>query len=186
MNNYLSRPCLLYVPAPVCSSLKPHISRLMPVSMHPSRCRIEATSFGPDLVRRLLPPAVVDSILSALSFGHHCELTRFSQVERRWAVAANNHVVIDLQHVRLAKPLRNIATEEHLLPKRMARLQRTANPMQFGVPSLGSSLDTFPYRCYRSARWQIQNCDDAFHFQSTFLNPCLRSAALKNTGRCRL
>ncbi len=44
------------------------------VGMHPSRRGIEPTSFGPNLVCCLLPPAVVDSVLGALPFGHHCEL----------------------------------------------------------------------------------------------------------------
>jgi hypothetical protein len=106
-------------------------------------------------VRSLLPPTVVDSVLSALPFGNHCELARFGQLERRWAVAANNHVVVDLQDMRRTEPLCNITTDEHLLPKWMAWLQRTSNPMQLDVPSLGSSLDTLSYRRHRTARWQI-------------------------------
>ncbi len=59
------------------------------IGMHPRRRWIESTTFGPDLVRSLLPPTVVDSVLSALPFGNHCELARFGQLERRWAVTAN-------------------------------------------------------------------------------------------------
>jgi hypothetical protein len=128
--------------------------------MHPSRRGIKSTTFGPNRVRSLLPPTVVDSVLGALPFGNHCELARFSQFKWRRAVAANNHVVVDLQDMGWAKPLCNITTDKHLLPKRMAWLQRTVNPMQLGVPSFSSSLDTLSHRRYRTARWQIQNCDD--------------------------
>ncbi len=153
--------------------------------MHPRRRWIESTAFGPNLVRSLLPPTVVDSVLSALPFGNHCELARFDQAN---GDGQSLRITMSLSICRTCDGPNRFATS----PRRTSSAKMdgmVAEDVESNATRRSISLQQPRHSLVPSAphgAWQIQNCDDSFHFQSTFLNPCLRSAALKNTGRCRL
>ena len=73
------------------------------VRMSPSRRWQYVAASSPLFVRLLIPTGTIDASLRALASGDHREISWCDQVERRWAVAADDHVIVELENMAGAK-----------------------------------------------------------------------------------
>jgi hypothetical protein len=88
----------------------------------------------------LIPTGSIDASLRALATRDHCEVCWFDEVERRWAVTADYHVVVKLENMTGTEERLHVFADKHLLPERMARMQRVGDPKNLSAPSLGSGF----------------------------------------------
>ncbi|MFN7333432.1 MAG: hypothetical protein ACK5TC_00050, partial [bacterium] len=88
------------------------------VGMRPSRrCHDVATSC-PFFVRHLIPAGAIYASLWALATGDHREVSWCDEVEGRWAVATDDHVVVELENMAEAKERLHVIADKYLLPER--------------------------------------------------------------------
>jgi hypothetical protein len=87
--------------------------------MSPSRRWQYVAASSPLIVRLLIPTGTIDASLRALASGDHREVDRRYQIKRRWAVAADDHVVVELENMAGAQERLHVIADKHLLPERV-------------------------------------------------------------------
>lgn len=110
------------------------------VGMRPGRRCNDVTASGPFFVRHLIPTSTIDASLWALASGDHREVRWRDEVERRWAVASYDHVVIELKDMARTKDRLHVITNERLLPKGMAWMKWLCDPQYFSSTSRGTTV----------------------------------------------
>ena len=98
------------------------------VGMRPGRRCYDVTASGPFFVRHLIPTSAIYASLRALATRDHCEVCWFDEVEGRWAIATDDHIVVELENMTGAEERLHLIANKHLLPEWMARMQFVGDP----------------------------------------------------------